>query len=1157
MRTLDDSFIEQLQYDGIFKSIVDYVEDASNRSILCIRENYINIYYKAHSLLKISQDMNDKEKFKIEFDLNHARYTCGINGAKKEIETTGIKPDYSGHFMHININTKEGLPDNFFDVVEILKKYIVDYFDGNKTFDYIREENGEEQSKRGKSNLLEKRRQQEIYSLGMWYKENGYVCYDRESAIEGADIKRIFGDGVKLGQPDCLFAKVENDVITKILFVEVKSTESACKTEETKNGFTSGILKHDNDFSTTLNNIEVQSILKKQMIHAFEVFGKLEINNYPSEIKVADDLVFDKCYVFTDEAIGFLYKGSECKDAQRIKELAIENKIYKYDARTELHLHTNMSAFDGVNSAEEYLQEGISLSMPAMAITDHASVQAYPEAYRFVKRNGFDIKLIYGLDIFIRTDSEQFPVTILVKNKQGLTDLYRLLSSANTKYYYKKPIIDKNELCECRDNLLIGAGCGSDLYKAVVAKKKESELVNIAKFYDYFEVYPYEAIKFLSKREGEKRKAHITEITKKVIRIGKSLVRKPVVATSDVHFLYTDDSECRRVMQHHRHFEDYQEQYQMHLHTTEEMLDAFDFLKKHEAYNIVVENPNAINDMIDDTFSPFPEKQSYSLVQNANKRIKELAVQGLSEKYTPKIPNFVEERMQEELKSITKYGYADLYILAKDVVCFSKDKGYAVGNRGSIASSLVAFLIGITDINPMEPHYYCNKCGCYEVHNEKTCGYDMADKYCSSCGTKFDKRGFKIPYETLAGLDGKYEPDIDLNFAPEVRDDVINYLISKFGNDRVVRAGTVSTIGDKSADKMLNEYCDENSYRFSDEKRKNILNKLSTVKRTTGMHPGGVFITPKGKKVQDYTPIQHPADDLESGITTSHYDFRALIDHLYKFDLLAHDDPSIIRKLEEITGIDSSSIPLNDNETIKLLNEGKTAGIPSLNEKEAREIISYFRINCFEDLVKISGLIHGTNTWTDTIKKLCKENRLALKETLACRDDVMLYLLDHEYDRDMAFHTSERIRKGKGFFENQEEHLRDYGIPEWFVTNCKEIKYLFPRAHCITYSMFAYKMAYYKTHYPLEFYCTYFTYYADYFNSRLLAWKINDFENNTSEINEYITNCRTLKEIAIMEVWLEMLSRGFEFAVENETDVKVDSFFIEDGKLRPKLKKTK
>jgi len=328
MRKLDKTFIDELKVGGIFRSIVDYVENPVNEAILCIRENYVNVYYKAHSLLKIVQDVKDREKYIISFDLNHSRYTCGINGAKGQISNTGISPRYSGHFLEIIINKNNGLPGGFWSVVRLLKNYINDYFDINKKFDYIRYENGEDQPRRGKYNLIEKVRQQEIYSLGMRYKANGYICYDRESAIEREDIKSVFGSNIKLGQPDCLFAKIENGVVTKIIFVEVKSTEGACKTNKTKYGYTSGMVKHDNDFNLALNNQKLCKILKDQMIHAFEVFGQVKINGYPQQVSVADELEFDKHYVFTDKAKVFMQKNSKCQDALRIKDLLKVNKIY-------------------------------------------------------------------------------------------------------------------------------------------------------------------------------------------------------------------------------------------------------------------------------------------------------------------------------------------------------------------------------------------------------------------------------------------------------------------------------------------------------------------------------------------------------------------------------------------------------------------------------------------------------------------------------------------------------------------------------------------------------------------------------------------------------------------------------------------------------------
>jgi len=1018
--------------------------------------------------------------------------------------------------------------------------------------------------------------------------------------------------------------------------------------------------------------------------------------------------------------------------------------------RVELHLHTNMSAMDGINTASEFIEEAKERGMSAIAITDHGVVQAFPEAYKAAKRN--DMKLIYGMEGYFVNDKEQimfgdadekldgtfvivdiettglncnkdkiieiaackicnkeiidefsslvnpgidipkeieeltgitnemvaespdtkkvlkqfiefcddhtlvahnakfdigfintatkessinfnpryidtlalarfllpeyrchklsvlcreleiendsehraasdaeatakilikffgmleekgilnvskidesndvpyykgkrYHITILVENKIGLKNLYRLVSKSHTEHFWKRPVILRSELIKYGEGLFYGSACSEgEIFEAILEGKSDEELDRMSDFYNFLEVQPIENNKYLIETGQVADEEGLRELNKRIVELGARNA-KMVVASGDVHFLNTDDGQSRKILMHSQGYESYDNQPDMRLKTTEEMLDEFSYLGKDTAKEIVIRTPNIIADLIDDDIEPFPQTNNYPKMNDSEERIKMWSYIGARKKYGKHIPSFVEERLNWELDKIIENGYADLYMIASEMVKPSHRKGYVVGSRGSIASSVVAYFLEITEINPVAPHYYCDKCGYSELSNDANCGCDLPDKICPGCGQKLVKDGFNIPVETFMGADGEREPDMDFNFAPEIRDEIEEHLRKQFGAENIVRAGTISSIGKKVAERFVLNYCDDKKITYSSDRVDEYVWKLQNVKRTTGLHPGGTIIIPKGKEILDFTPVHYPANNIDSGMITTHFDYYALFDSLYKFDILMHDTPSMLRKLEQITGVNPETIPLNDVKTMELFSEGRTCGVPEFYTEFVKDMMKKTGVNCFDDLIRISGLSHGTDVWLDNGECAIEEG-VKLSDLISTRDDVTVYLERNGYNRKEAFKISERVRKGKGLTEEQEEEMYQKGIQEWYIDSCNTVKYLFPRAHAASYVLLAYRVAYYKAHYPLEFYCAYFTMHADKFDADL-------FINNSSELKEKIIEYKESDESSkremryIMETCQEMYDAGFKFVSDTIKNDSFESFFVEDGKLRPKLK---
>ncbi|PLV56705.1 PolC-type DNA polymerase III [Thermotoga sp. SG1] len=761
------------------------------------------------------------------------------------------------------------------------------------------------------------------------------------------------------------------------------------------------------------------------------------------------------------------------------------------------------------------------------------------------------------------TAQKPYHCTILVQNKAGLKNLYRLVSDSYTKYFHSVPRILKSELIEKREGLIVGSACISgELARAALEGASDSELEEIAKFYDYIEIMPLDVIE-----EGEEiDRERLKEVYRKLYRIAKKL-NKPVVMTGDVHFLDPEDAKGRSALlaPQSRNFE---RQPSLYLRTTEEMLEkAMEIFEDEEiAREVVVENPNRIAEMIEEV-QPLEKKLHPPVIENADEIVRNLTMERAHELYGDPLPEIVEKRIKKELDAIINHGYAVLYLIAKELVQKSMSDGYVVGSRGSVGSSLVAHLLGITEVNPLPPHYRCPRCKYFEIveDNRYGAGYDLPNKNCPKCETPLKKDGHDIPFETFMGFEGDKVPDIDLNFSGEYQERAHRFVEELFGKDHVYRAGTINTIAEKSAVGYVKSYEEKTGKKLRRAEMERLVSMIAGVKRTTGQHPGGLMIIPKDKEVYDFTPIQYPANDREAGVFTTHFAYETIHDDLVKIDALGHDDPTFIKMLKDLTGIDPMTVPMDDPDTLAIFSSVKplgvdpvelgsdvgTYGIPEFGTEFVRGMLVETRPKSFAELVRISGLSHGTDVWLNNARDWINLGYAKLSEVISCRDDIMNFLIHKGMEPSLAFKIMESVRKGKGITEEMEKEMRRLKVPEWFIESCKRIKYLFPKAHAVAYVSMAFRIAYFKVHYPLQFYAAYFTIKGDQFDPTLVLKGKEAIKARLRELKMMTgKDAQKKNEESVLEVALEMILRGFSFLPPDIFKSDAKRFLIEGNALR-------
>lgn len=767
--------------------------------------------------------------------------------------------------------------------------------------------------------------------------------------------------------------------------------------------------------------------------------------------------------------------------------------------------------------------------------------------------------------------AKTYHTIILCKNKRGLRNLYKLISHAHLDYFYRKPRMPKSLIEEHREGLIIGSACeAGELYQALLAGAGEKKLEQIASFYDYLEIQPVANNEFMVKQGILASTQDIRQCNKRIVELGKKL-GKLVVATCDVHFLDPHEEYFRRIIFQIQGYDDTQ-QAPLYLRTTDEMLKEFAYLGEETAFEVVVENSNKIADMTEE-IELFQSETAMPSIEGASEKITELAFKTAKEKYGDPLPEMIEARLKRELDSIVGHGFSVLYYSAHRLVKKSNEDGYLVGSRGSVGSSLAATMTGITEVNPLPPHYVCPNCkhSDFNVDKEKyPSGVDLPDAKCPKCGTQYLKDGYDIPFEVFLGIDADKVPDIDLNFSGEYQPVAHKYTEVLFGKGHVFRAGTISAVKDKIAYGYVKKFLEQTGTYANEAEINRLVQGVSGVKKTTGQHPGGIVIVPKEMEVYDFTPVQKPADSADAEWVTTHFDFNSMHDILIKLDILGHDVPTIIRLLQDATGIDPLTIPLDDQPTMKLFSgleplglkskdllgiQTGTLGIPEFGTKFVRQMLMDTKPTTMSEIVRISGLSHGTDVWLGNAQDLIKAGTCTLKEAICTRDDIMNYLVDRGVEKRMAFFIMEATRKGKiaknGFSEDMQKALDDAHIADWFVESCKKIKYMFPKAHAVAYVIMAYRIAYCKVHYPQAFYSSYFTVRSGDFDASYVAGGLDDIKKNWQMLESNGNATANEKNMATMlEVACEMYLRGIHFLPVDLEKSDAEKFLIEEGGLR-------
>ena len=772
---------------------------------------------------------------------------------------------------------------------------------------------------------------------------------------------------------------------------------------------------------------------------------------------------------------------------------------------------------------------------------------------------------------------------ILATCDQGRTNLYKLISLAHIKYYHRRPRIPKSEFIRYRDGLLIGSACeGGELYRAILNGRPEEEISRLVNFYDYLEIQPLGNNAFLVRDEDSPVASNddLIEINKKIVRLGEQF-HKPVVATCDVHFLDPEDEIYRRIIMAGQGFKDADEQAPLFLRTTEEMLKEFAYLGSEKAEEVVITNTNRIADMCE-KISPVRPDKCPPVIENSDQMLRDICYNKAHKMYGDPLPEIVQERLDRELNSIISNGYAVMYIIAQKLVWKSNEDGYLVGSRGSVGSSFVATMSGITEVNPLHAHYLCKHCQYSDFDSDLVksfsgrSGCDMPDKLCPRCGKPLSKEGFDIPFETFLGFKGNKEPDIDLNFSGEYQSKAHKYTEVIFGEGQTFKAGTIGTLADKTAFGYVKNYYEERGVHKRNCEIDRIVLGCVGVRRTTGQHPGGIVVLPMGEQIYTFTPIQHPANDMTVDITTTHFDYHSIDHNLLKLDILGHDDPTMIRMLQDLTGVDPTQIPLDDKAVMSLFQDTSALGItpddlvncqlgalgiPEFGTDFAMGMLIDTQPKEFSDLVRIAGLSHGTDVWLGNAQTLIQEKKATISTAICTRDDIMIYLIGMGLDSEESFKIMENVRKGivaKGKCDKWPEwkqDMIDHNVPDWYIWSCEKIKYMFPKAHAAAYVMMAWRIAYCKVFYPLAYYAAYFSIRATAFSYELmcqgkekLEGYMHEYEKRKDELSKKEQD--TYKDMRLVQ---EMYARGFEFLPLDIYKSEPHHFQIVDGKLLPAL----
>ena len=904
---------------------------------------------------------------------------------------------------------------------------------------------------------------------------------------------------------------------------------------------------------------------------------------------ITDDMVMDspKIDVILPEFLEF------CGDAVLVAHNASFDVGFINKKAEFLGIETDFTVVDTVGIARLLLPHlsrfklnvvakelGISLENHHRAVDDAgATAEIFVKFIEMLEEKGVTtLEELEAMNVMTPEMIKKLPTyhaILLAKNDTGRINLYKMVSMSHIDYYQRRPRIPKSLLQKNREGLILGSACeAGELYQAILREKPREEIDRLAKFYDYFEIQPLGNNQFMIEDDKFDIKSNddLIELNKKIIALGEEY-NKLVVGTCDVHFLDPEDEVFRRIIMAGKGFKDADNQPPLYLRTTEEMVEEFMYLGREKAEEIVIDNTNKIADMID-KISPVRPDKCPPVIENSDQQLRDICYSKATSMYGPDLPVQVKERLEKELTSIIGNGFAVMYIIAQKLVWKSNEDGYLVGSRGSVGSSFVATMSGITEVNPLPAHYYCTNCFYSDFDSPEVkafagkSGCDMPDKNCPVCGKPLSKDGHEIPFETFLGFYGDKEPDIDLNFSGEYQAKAHDYTEVIFGKGQTFRAGTIGTLAEKTAYGFVLKYNEEHEVVKRRSEVERIAQGCVGVRRTTGQHPGGIVVLPLGEEIYSFTPVQRPANDMTTKTITTHFDYHSIDHNLLKLDILGHDDPTMIRMLEDLTHVDAQKIRLDDEKVLSLfenlsaLNITKedlggcdlgSLGIPEFGTDFVMQMLRDTKPKTFSDLVRISGLSHGTDVWLNNAQYYIAKGDCTLSTAICTRDDIMTYLIHTGVENGLAFKIMESVRKGKGLTPDMEKAMIEAGVPEWYIESCKKIKYMFPKAHAAAYVMMAFRIAYFKVYYPLAYYCAYFSIRASAFNYELmcmgrerLEFYISDYKKRSNELSKKEQD--TLKDMRIVQ---EMYARGFEFMPINLYTAKAHLFQIIDGKLMP------
>ncbi len=1036
-------------------------------------------------------------------------------------------------------------------------------------------------------------------AIGLNIPEN---CELDPESIDQVYGKRLYGTLTPLSE-------LTHDEEERLLWGEVFFSEIA----PTKNGN-----KHRVKFQIYdgTNSATVKKLINNDFVEVFT-----------NALKIGNCVVVNGKYKFDD------WEKDYCLE---IDGLALaKKKPQKNDTaeekRVELHMHTSMSQMDAVTPVKNIVKRAFKWGHKAVAITDHGVVQSFPDAMNaydgiMESNEGADFKIIYGVEDYFVNDIDgqeieggvkngvdlttltSFHQIILVKNQVGLKNLYKLVSFGHLDYYSKtrnpryekqleeyaknvdearergeklvkprehrtpKPLMPKSIIQQYREGLIIGGACeAGEIFQAMLDGKSDEDIMKLAEFYDYLEIQPRGNNAFMLRDGTVDSEEELLELNRRIIRIADKL-GKPVVATGDVHFLDPEDAALRRILMAGQGFSDYEDQAPLYFKTTDEMLEEFSYLGD-RAKEVVVDNPQKIAAMVDSTVRAVPSGNYPPKIEGSDDILTEKCYKRAHEIYGDPLPTVVKDRLERELDSIIRHGFSVMYVTAQKLVEYSESKGYLVGSRGSVGSSFAATMAGISEVNPLVPHYVCPKCKHSEFIEDGSVGsgFDLPPKKCPLCGEEYNRDGHDIPFETFLGFDGDKVPDIDQNFSGEVQPLVHRYTEELFGSENVFKAGTIATVAEKTAFGYVKHYAEDSAKEMNKAEEARLAAAIndSAIKRTTGQHPGGMVVVPRDMEIYDFCPIQHPADKVESDMVTTHFDFHKIHDNILKLDELGHDVPTIYKYLEEYSGIPVLSVSMSDPDVMSLFGSPEALGVteaeiysktgtyalPELGTKFVRDMLVESKPKTFSDLLQISGLSHGTDVWIGNAQELIKEGICTISEVIGTRDNIMTYLIYKGVPKKMAFKIMEIVRKGKAKSGLTEEHiqtLRENNVPEWYIDSCYKIKYMFPKAHAAAYMIAALRLGWYKVHRPVEFYCAYFTVRSDDIEADTLMKGHSAVKQRISEIRE-LGNAAGVKEKGVLDnllIFNEMLHRGIKILPIDLSKSHSRKFLVEDGNMR-------